>query len=72
MRKISKSYDMIVESSTTTLINLVNKGLRARMCVHVLIYLCMCHRRPLLLLIDTYSFRGRLHLPSRLGLKAYI
>ena len=69
MRKISKSYDVIVESSAATLINLLNKGLGVRMCVYVHIYLYMCHRRPLLVLIDTYSFRDRSHLPSRLGLK---
>jgi len=39
MRKISKSYDIIVESSAATLNNLVNKGVRARMCVYVYTYI---------------------------------
>jgi len=66
MRKISKSYDVIVESSAATLINFVNKGLRVRVCVYVHIYFYMCYRRPLLVLIDTYSFRDRSHLPYAL------
>lgn len=37
MRKISKSIDMIVDSIASTFIDLVNKVVRARMCVYALI-----------------------------------
>ena len=41
MRKISKSYGVIIESSAATLINLVNKGLRVRI-VYMYVYIYTC------------------------------